>query len=136
MNSSLLQNLSFLSTTVRQVQQDDIEILGSLPALHYLNLLVVSEDMGVHNENLGECIVGAGLFPCLVYCQIWGYVKPTVFQQGAMPSLRTLDFRLSVQEAKGISVEEAKGIARKKWWYRLGPREPAITPEGLGSIRF
>lgn len=128
MNPSLLQDLSFLSTTVRELQQDDIIILGSLPALRYLNLMIVGEDLGVHNEIHGECIVGAGLFPSLVYCQLWGNVAPIVFQRGAMPRLRTLDFRLSVQEVRGINGRDG-GIdlglrnlpSLQKVWVHLDP---------------
>jgi len=127
MNPSLLQDLS-LSTTVRELQQDDIIILGSLPALRYLNLMIVGEDLGVHNEIHGECIVGAGLFPSLVYCQLWGNVAPIVFQRGAMPRLRTLDFRLSVQEVRGINGRDG-GIdlglrnlpSLQKVWVHLDP---------------
>jgi len=48
---------------------------------------------------LGEFVIGAGSFACLVSCDFSGFVGPIVFQQGAMPRLRTLCSRFSVREA-------------------------------------
>jgi hypothetical protein len=86
MNRSVLPNLSFLWIAVRELQQKDLEILGRLPALHSLELEVDHVSLGIH----GRFGVGAGSFPCLAHCKIWGFVEPVVFGQGAMPRLREL----------------------------------------------
>jgi hypothetical protein len=98
-NPSLLLDLTFLAIAIRELQQDDLEVLGRLPALRCLDLLVDHEDLGIHNG----FVVGAGLFPCLVYCEFQGFVGPVVFQQGAMPRLTTLDLQLFVAGVREIT---------------------------------
>uniref|UniRef100_A0A0A8YCA7 Disease resistance R13L4/SHOC-2-like LRR domain-containing protein n=1 Tax=Arundo donax TaxID=35708 RepID=A0A0A8YCA7_ARUDO len=60
--------------------------------------MVGNEDLGIH----GRFIVGAGLFPCLVRCELWGFLGPVVFQQGAMPRLTILQFPFHVRETREI----------------------------------
>ncbi|KAK3120561.1 hypothetical protein QOZ80_9AG0689930 [Eleusine coracana subsp. coracana] len=97
-NPSNLVNLSYLSIAVRELRQEDLQILGRLPALHYLELEVGHEDLGI----IGRFVVGAGLFPSLVYCKLQGFVGPVIFQEGAMPRLAWLELRFHVWEAREI----------------------------------
>ena len=94
----LLPDLSFLSIALRELEQADLDILGRLPTLRYLDLEVDHEDLGT----LGGFVVGAGSFPCLVRCGFGGFVGPVVFEHGAMPSLRTLHVQFAVREAREI----------------------------------
>ena len=67
-NPLLLPDLSFLSIAVRELEQADLDILGRLPTLRYLDLEVDHEDLGT----LGGFVVGAGSLPCLVRCGFGG----------------------------------------------------------------
>jgi hypothetical protein len=87
MNPGLLPHLSAVSIAVRELQQEDLNILGRFKALRYLNLEVNHENLGIH----GAFIFGSGFFPDLVRCEL-GFVGPVVFQQGAMPRLTSLWF--------------------------------------------
>jgi hypothetical protein len=68
-NPSLLGDLSVLQIRVKGLQQEDLEILGRLPALCSLHLWVDHEDLGIH----GAFVVGACSFACLVICSLWGF---------------------------------------------------------------
>lgn len=57
----LLQDLHVLEITVGGLQQEDLKILGMLPALRSLRLWVYDEDVGIH----GRFVVAAWSFPCL-----------------------------------------------------------------------
>ncbi|CAL4982966.1 unnamed protein product [Urochloa decumbens] len=109
MNPSLQRNLSFLWISVRELKQEDLEILGRLPALGYLNLKVHNENLGI----LGSFFVGAGSFPCLVFCSLWGFGGPVVFKQGAMRRLTSLRFTFPIRETReiaGNNVDLALGL--------------------------
>ncbi|GJN04950.1 hypothetical protein PR202_ga22535 [Eleusine coracana subsp. coracana] len=99
MNPSYLLDLSQLSITVRELQQKDIDILGRLPALRCLSLVVDHEDREIHRR----LVVAAGSFPCLVRCNLWGFVQPLMFRQGAMPSLTLLQFTIHARKAREIA---------------------------------
>jgi hypothetical protein len=103
MNRSHLSYLSSLTTTIRQIQQGDLDVLGSLHALRHLYLRVGHDD-------LGGFVVGAGSFACLTYCEFNGFVRPIVFQQGAMPRLRTLHSRYFVRGATEIARRHGVGL--------------------------
>jgi len=85
-NPLLVPDLTCLYITVRELHQVDLEILGRLPALHFLHLMVSNKNLGI----LQGFVVRAGSFPCLVFCSFSRFVWPMVFQQGAMPRLREL----------------------------------------------
>jgi hypothetical protein len=95
---SLLVDLSFLCIKVRGLQQEDLEILGKLPALYRLELTADHEDLGIQ----GRFTIGACSFPCLVLCQLRGFGGPVVFEQGAMPRLAQLRLDLPVGETREI----------------------------------
>ncbi|KAF8685255.1 hypothetical protein HU200_044076 [Digitaria exilis] len=99
MNPSHLQHLSILDVYMKELQQEDLEILGRLPALHDLCL-------SVEYKKLKICpglVVGASSFPCLVRCQLGFFVPPVVFWHGAMPRLTDLMFTFSVCKMREIT---------------------------------
>ncbi|CAL4991194.1 unnamed protein product [Urochloa decumbens] len=99
-NPWLLSDLTNLSIAVSDLCQVDLEILGRLPALRSLGLLVDNTKIGMH----AGLNVGAGSFRCLVFCELWGFVWPVIFDQGAMPRLRKLVFwSIYVQKATGTA---------------------------------
>ncbi|TVU23958.1 hypothetical protein EJB05_26349, partial [Eragrostis curvula] len=98
-NPSHLADLCQLYIAVRELQEDDLNILGKLPALTLLDLLVDHESLGIR----GRFVVGAGLFSCLVLCKLIGFVEPVVFEQGAMPRLAMFDFDFHVREVREIA---------------------------------
>jgi hypothetical protein len=98
-NPSYLVDLSSLYIGVRGLQQQDLEILGRLPALCDLFLTVDHEHQQIH----GRFTVGSCSFPCLVHCRMEGFGGPVVFQQGAMPRLAELELEIPVRETREIS---------------------------------
>ncbi|KAL6654690.1 hypothetical protein ACP70R_008155 [Stipagrostis hirtigluma subsp. patula] len=95
LNPSQVPCLSYLLIRVRDVQQEGLEILGSLPALRCLILYV---------EVPGRFVVRAGSFPCLVCCELWGGGGHVVlFQQGAMPKLTSLGLLIPERETREIN---------------------------------
>ncbi|XP_012703800.1 disease resistance protein RPP13 [Setaria italica] len=102
-NPSLLLDLTNLKIAMRELHQVDLEILGRLPALHYLDLLVDNKNLSI----LAGFVVGAGAFPCLVNCYFTNFVWPVVFQHGAMPRLRGLEFWwFYLREVRGIACND------------------------------
>ncbi|KAK3119154.1 hypothetical protein QOZ80_9BG0714760 [Eleusine coracana subsp. coracana] len=98
-NTCHLVDLSYLSIAVRELEQKDLEILGRLPCLCRLQLEVDHQDIGI----VGKLFtVGCGSFSCLVFCELRGFLRPVVFQQGALPKLRRLAFDFHVREAREI----------------------------------
>ncbi|KAJ1276409.1 hypothetical protein BS78_05G212600 [Paspalum vaginatum] len=91
---SLLQDLSFLWIAVRELTQEDLETLGGLPALAYLNLKVDHENRGIP----GRFCVDGPSFPCLVFCSLCGFGGPVVFRQGAMPGITSLRLTFLVRK--------------------------------------
>ena len=136
MNPLLLPDLSFLSIAVRELEQADLDILGKLPALRYLDLEVDHEDLGI----LGGFVVSAGSFPCLARCGFGGFVGPVVFEHGAMPSLRTLQVQFSVREAREIPSSDAgfgMGLGHRSRERGTWPRSSFHVPRsGMGTGTF
>jgi len=100
MSSSLLPDLVVLGIRVRQLQQEDLEILGRLPALRFLGLNVDLQDVGIHRR----FTVAACSFPCLFDCWLGGgFGGHLVFEQGAMPRLTKLWLKLPVQQVTEIN---------------------------------
>ena len=99
-NPSFVPVLSCLLISVRELHQVDLDILGRLPTLHFLQLEVDNKNLGI----LQGLIVSPGSFPCLEFCYFFEFVWPVVFQKGAMPRLTSLSlWRLFyAREARGI----------------------------------
>ena len=140
MNPSLLPYLSIHEIKVRGLLQQDLEILGRLPALRHLDLLVGHEDLGIH----GRFTVGACSFPCLVWCSLLGFGGPVVFQKGAMPRLADLllEFQLlPVQETREINSAFDLGLGNLlslqnvQVWFQSGGFSEEVVEEAKAAVR-
>ncbi|VAH68937.1 unnamed protein product [Triticum turgidum subsp. durum] len=102
-NHSSLPLLSYLDIKLFEVRSEVIQLLGTLPALVYLeiwNYSIMSEE--AHEVEVPVLSSGA-LFPCATECRFIGIgAVPSMFPQGAAPRLKRLDF---VLPAKWISGE-------------------------------
>ncbi|TVU23946.1 hypothetical protein EJB05_26335, partial [Eragrostis curvula] len=98
-NPSHLADLCVLYIAVRELHEKDLNVLGRLPALTFLDLLVDHESLGIRER----FVVGAGSFPCLVYCVLAGFIVPVVFQNGAAPRLTRFDFDFHVRKVREIA---------------------------------
>ncbi|CAL4986446.1 unnamed protein product [Urochloa decumbens] len=102
--NSPLRDLSFLRISVRELYQDDLEILGRLPALRHLYLMVDHENLQIPRR----FIIGTSSFPCLVGCRLMGFLGAMVFQQGAMIRLESLAFTFHAQEVREITSSDGR----------------------------
>ncbi|KAJ1291016.1 hypothetical protein BS78_02G287100 [Paspalum vaginatum] len=93
-----LRDLSSLWISVRELHQEDLEILGRLPALRYLYLKVDHENLKIRRR----FIITTCSFPCLVGCRLLGFLGAVVFQQGAMTRLTSLAFTFHAREMREI----------------------------------
>jgi hypothetical protein len=88
-NSLSLPLVSSLSINVRELRQEDINMLGTMPALRYLCL----ESTVVHG------ILSTEAFPCLRECDFRDVtLEPHVFTRGAMPMVKKLYVSLRVSD--------------------------------------
>jgi hypothetical protein len=62
MNPCILQDLSFLWISVRVLKQEDLEILGTLPTLSYLNLKVDQENVRVTGRYCASVLQLVGIW--------------------------------------------------------------------------
>ncbi|XP_037463901.1 disease resistance protein RGA5-like [Triticum dicoccoides] len=90
MNSSLLPVLSYLLIEVDRVRPEvDIQILGKLPALCFLNLNTTRAQY----TPVKRFIIGHDAFPCLRECILYNFqTGPSMFPRGSMPRLEYIDF--------------------------------------------
>ncbi|TKW13031.1 hypothetical protein SEVIR_5G073200v4 [Setaria viridis] len=102
--NSSLQDLSSLWISVRELHQDDLEILGRLPALRYLYLMVDHENLKIPRR----FVIGTSSFPCLVGCRLLGFLGAVVFQQGAMMRLEILAFNFHAGEVREITSSDGR----------------------------
>lgn len=88
-----LQNLSI---RLNKIQQEHVQILGGLPALHFLELLVIG-----HPEE--KLIIGRdNTFKCLSEFAFECKAAGLVFAQGALQGLQRLRFDFGVRETKDL----------------------------------
>ncbi|KAG2559364.1 hypothetical protein PVAP13_8NG302000 [Panicum virgatum] len=88
---AILLHLSSLVIVVVQVRREDIQVLGRLQALSYLNLSVSG-----NIQVLERFIVSPDSFPCAIRCRFDHLsMLPSTFPPGAMPRLE--DFRFGIQ---------------------------------------
>jgi len=88
---TILLHLSSLVIMVVQVRREDIQVLGMLQALRYLEVRVSS---GIHV--LERFMVSPDSFPCALSCGFYKFsMLPSTFPPGAMPRLE--DFRFGIQ---------------------------------------
>nr|AGP75914.1 CNL2 [Triticum monococcum subsp. monococcum] len=101
-NPSSLPLLSYLDIKVFEVRSEDIQLLGTLPALLFLEIWDYSMFEEVHEVEAFVLSSGV-LFPYATECRFNSIgAVPSMFPQGAAPRLKRLDF---VLPAKWISRE-------------------------------
>ncbi|KAM3195351.1 hypothetical protein ACQJBY_071459 [Aegilops geniculata] len=87
-NSTSLPQLSILEIEVEELQADDIQIIGMLPALLCLVLSA--------RHVMGTLVVGADAFPNVTCCKFERFLtSPCLFPPGAMPRVEHLQFEVS-----------------------------------------
>uniref|UniRef100_A0A0E0MFV6 Jacalin-type lectin domain-containing protein n=1 Tax=Oryza punctata TaxID=4537 RepID=A0A0E0MFV6_ORYPU len=99
-NSSLTK-LSYVSIIVKILQQEDLGVLGDLPALCSLDLSVIDaleERLMIlgHSGGNGQAIA----FQCLANFNFASPAMVLVFRHGAMQRLQMLSFRFQLKETK------------------------------------
>ncbi|KAL6908224.1 hypothetical protein ACP4OV_002394 [Aristida adscensionis] len=103
---NLLLDLSYLSISVKWLQQEGLEILGRLSALRFLILHVDQQELGIH----GRFAIVASSFPCLLDCFLFGFGGRVVFQQGAMPRVTELRLDFPVREMEELNGRFLLGV--------------------------
>nr|AGP75916.1 CNL4 [Triticum monococcum subsp. monococcum] len=102
-NPSSLPLLSYLDITLFEVRSEDIQLLGTLPALLFLEILDYSSMFEEGHEVEVPVLSSGALFPCATECRFIGIgAVPSMFPQGAAPRLKHLRFSFP---AKWISSE-------------------------------
>lgn len=96
MSCSRVENLSFLEIDVEELHPEDLETLGSLPALRSLHMYLEEtttrpRDAAAVAVSRVEFVIGDGWFPCLEHVKLRGHYERVVFRRGAMPRLTSLD---------------------------------------------
>lgn len=87
--------LSYLDIKLYFVRRDDIQVLGMLPALRYLEVKVSGDDIQV----LQRFGVGHHAFPCATTCKFFNFATvPYMFPPCAMPRLEELNFCIDLEE--------------------------------------
>lgn len=140
MNPSLLLDLSYLRISVRELRQEDLEILGRLPGLRYLNLTMDHENLGIP----GRFNIDACSFSSLVWCGLWGFGGPVVFRRGAMPRVTSLQFSFPVQEARestgsdggfDLGLGNLPSLQLVCIWFRSGGASEAEVKAARAALR-
>ncbi|XP_037466014.1 disease resistance protein RGA5-like [Triticum dicoccoides] len=101
-NSSSLPLLSTLEIDVEELQGDDIQIIGMLPALQFLRLAA--------KRVMGTLVVRANTFPSARCCMFRGFpMSPCLFPPGAMPRVQRLVFEVSARSIASGEVDCSMG---------------------------
>ncbi|KAK1679902.1 hypothetical protein QYE76_040750 [Lolium multiflorum] len=88
-----LPHLSYLHICVVNLHNDDINIIGMLPALR---LLLLYASASHQCKNIPLSVVRAGAFPSAIECQFRGFMMwPCLFALGAMPRVKRLHMQMS-----------------------------------------
>lgn len=99
-NSSLL-NLSDLSIMVKKLCQENLEILGNLPTLHFLDLHVHEATVESLLEITGRTVTDHAMaFRCLANFKFMSREMVLVFRQGAMNRLQMLSLSFRFKDTK------------------------------------
>uniref|UniRef100_I1R0K4 Jacalin-type lectin domain-containing protein n=2 Tax=Oryza glaberrima TaxID=4538 RepID=I1R0K4_ORYGL len=100
--NSSLTNLSYLSIIVKILRQEDLGVLGDLPALCSLDLQVidVEDEMLVILGHSGGNGHARSAFQCLTNFNFTSPAMVLAFRHGAMQSLQILSFRFQLKETK------------------------------------
>nr|UBY06862.1 NBS-LRR disease resistance protein [Dasypyrum villosum] len=116
-NSTSLPHISTLSIVVEELQGDDLQIIGMLPALRSLRLCA--------SRVMGTLVVRADAFPFTRFCLIWGFpTPPCLFPPGAMPRVERLEFWVSARSIASGEVDCGMGhlpsLEHVKVWLERG----------------
>ncbi|KAM3405485.1 hypothetical protein ACQJBY_008147 [Aegilops geniculata] len=97
-----LRELSILHINVDQLRQEDLDILGRLPALRSLHLSYYSWDEGKKQWP----VVRAGSFQCLRECWLLGTISEgaVMFAPGAMPEVHSLTFDCVIDDVSSLGL--------------------------------
>ncbi|OEL16832.1 hypothetical protein BAE44_0022149, partial [Dichanthelium oligosanthes] len=88
--------LSCLEIEVVQVRREDIQVLGKLQALRYLNVYVCGD------IQLERFMVSPDAFPCVIKCTFTNFTTvPSMFPPGAMPRLKNFTFYIYLEDFSG-----------------------------------
>lgn len=88
--------VSFLFISVQQVRLEDIQVLGTLPALRTLYL---RSEVTIKEEHERSFMLRADAFPRMTRCLLYGILfGPNMFPRGAMPMVYNLHFGLLVSD--------------------------------------
>ncbi|OEL37022.1 hypothetical protein BAE44_0001959 [Dichanthelium oligosanthes] len=89
--------LSSLEITVVQVRREDIQVLGKLQALRYLNIYISGD-----KQVLERFMVSPDAFPCVIKCTFTNFATvPSMFPSGAMPRLEEFRFGIQLEDFSG-----------------------------------
>ncbi|XP_066338457.1 disease resistance protein RGA5-like [Miscanthus floridulus] len=89
-NPGSLLVLSYLDITVARLRREDIQVLGMLQALHFLEVTVSGDVQAAE-----RFMVGSNSFPCARECRFYGFhVVPSMFPPGAMPRVENFCFSM------------------------------------------
>nr|UBY06866.1 NBS-LRR disease resistance protein [Dasypyrum villosum] len=101
-NSTSLPHLSRLAISVEELQGDDLQVIGMMPALRSLRLCA--------SRVMGTLVVRADAFPFTRFCLIWGFpMPPCLFPPGAMPRVERLEFWVSARSIASGEVDCGMG---------------------------
>nr|UBY06896.1 NBS-LRR disease resistance protein [Dasypyrum villosum] len=101
-NSASLPHLSRLAIFVEELQGDDHQIIGMLPALRSLHLCAC--------RVMGMLVVRADAFPFMRFCLFDGFsTPPCLFPPGAMPRVQHLYFEVSARSIASGEVDCGMG---------------------------
>ncbi|KAL6622916.1 hypothetical protein ACP70R_032795 [Stipagrostis hirtigluma subsp. patula] len=95
---SSLVNLTCLQIGVNKVRQETLDILGYLPAL--LSLTLYSSQETDSKERLVIC---SNMFCCLKQLLFYCELGLLMFEAGAMPNLKDLEFQIMARETRSMS---------------------------------
>uniref|UniRef100_A0A0E0J9W0 Jacalin-type lectin domain-containing protein n=1 Tax=Oryza nivara TaxID=4536 RepID=A0A0E0J9W0_ORYNI len=100
--NSSLTNLSYLSIIVKILRQEDLGVLGDLPALCSLDLQVidVADEMLVILSHSGGNGHARSAFQCLSNFNFTSPAMVLAFRHGAMQRLQILSFRFQLKKTK------------------------------------
>jgi disease resistance protein RPM1 len=93
-NSLLLPNLTYIWVSLKDVKEQDIEVLGRFPELLTMQLIIKISAGGGSDP---PCECSGGLFPKLKH---YATPAPLLALKGAMPSIESIKFQVHVRSLK------------------------------------
>nr|UBY06890.1 NBS-LRR disease resistance protein [Dasypyrum villosum] len=126
-NSASLPHLSRLTIFVKELQGDDLQIIGMLPDLRSLYLRA--------SRVMGTLVVRADAFPFTRFCLFDGFpTPPCLFPPGAMPRVQHLDFEHVVVFLLHENSSNEETRTAKAWLRRAAEAHPKRPTIGILDI--